>query len=420
MRVVHINLTVSESSSAVHLHKALTAKGIESKVIAVRLDNLSGEDYMEIPSPGVLFKVIRYLEGKYIRRNLKYTEYPFNTSYFGYDLTELDAVKEADIIHLHWICGVLNMPGIARLVELGKPVVWTCRDIWAVTGGCHHVYGSCEGYKHDCGGCPYLHEGCRMATKVLNYKRKWLSPQPVTYIAPSRWLKGVVSEDTILSDQRVVHIPNARDFTYFRPYSIAEIEAELDTSVSEFADRINILIGAMDTKSPFKGFAYLEKLMEKVLDDAPDLADRIVVHMVGRSEDVGRVLDRYQVKQWGFIERPAKMAAIYSLCDMFITPSVSDNLPSMVMESLGCETPVLAFDTGGTSDMLQHQVGGYVARYKDTDDFYEGLMWILDHNEANALGKAGRKHMLGEFSYDAVADKHIELYKELLGDHTVG
>lgn len=415
MKVLHLNTTVVDSSSSVSLQNALLDQGIDSHILTIKADLQNKNRVIELPKASLYLTGIKILESLRIRYNLKSAEYPFNTSAHGYDLVDMDLVSEADIIHLHWICGMVDMRGLAQLASLGKPVIWTCRDIWAYTGGCHIEYESCDRYTLGCMDCPFLRKGSKLAHQVITNKHRWLANAPITYIAPSRWMQRNI-ERSILGGQRCEYIPNTRDFDIYRAYSRDEMEQILKVDIAEeFDGYINVLFGATSARIPYKGFRYLERLMERLRSDDPELADRIMIHIVGNFDEASEALSGYKIKRWGFVGDRHVMAAIYSLNDIFITPSVADNLPSMVMEALGCETPVLAFDTGGTSDMLEHQVSGYLAGYKDEDDFYHGLKWIIDNNAGNVLGAAGRKKMLADFSYDTVVDKHIALYKELLG-----
>ena len=56
----------------------------------------------------------------------------------GADITNMREFQEADIIHLHWINqGMLSLRGIRKILDSGKPVVWTMHDIWPATAICH-------------------------------------------------------------------------------------------------------------------------------------------------------------------------------------------------------------------------------------------------------------------------------------------
>ena len=77
----------------------------------------------------------------------------------GVDITQLPEFKEADIIHLSWINqGMLSLKGIRKILDSGKPVVWTMHDIWPATGICH-ITLNCQRYQSYCGNCRLLPNG---------------------------------------------------------------------------------------------------------------------------------------------------------------------------------------------------------------------------------------------------------------------
>ena len=107
------------------------------------------------------------------------------------NITKLKEVKEADIIHLHWINqGMLSLKDIHRLVELGKPMVWTMHDMWPCTGICHHAR-DCSHYTQNCGNCFFLKLS---GNKDLSYrvfqKKLRVGYENILFVACSDWLRS--------------------------------------------------------------------------------------------------------------------------------------------------------------------------------------------------------------------------------------
>ncbi len=82
----------------------------------------------------------------------------------------------------------------------------------------------------------------------------------------------------------------------------------------------------------------------------------------------------------GSLKDEYSTALVYNAADVFIAPSLADNLPYTIFEALSCGTPVVAFNTGGIPDMVQHKSNGYLARYKDAGDIVEGIKFVLSNN----------------------------------------
>jgi glycosyltransferase involved in cell wall biosynthesis len=119
----------------------------------------------------------------------------------------------------------------------------------------------------------------------------------------------------------------------------------------------------------------------------------------------------------GTISDDEKLALCYSAADVFLAPSLEDNLPNTVMESLACGTPVAAFTTGGIPDMVIHKTNGYLSEYKSSAGLAAGIAWIYKEANRAELNLHARKTVEEHFSEQVIAQKHIELYKSLLNKH---
>jgi len=108
------------------------------------------------------------------------------------------------------------------------------------------------------------------------------------------------------------------------------------------------------------------------------------------------------------------MAAMYNLADVYVTPAIEDNLPNTVMESLACGTPVVAFNTGGLPDMVDHQQNGYLAEFKSAADFAAGINHILYSNKKDELSANARKKVMDNFTNEIVASKYMDVYRSIL------
>ena len=105
-------------------------------------------------------------------------------------------------------------------------------------------------------------------------------------------------------------------------------------------------------------------------------------------------------------------SALYlQAADLFVSPSSTEGLSNSLLEALSSGLPVLATSVGGTKDVIQHNVNGYLIPPDDLSALRIGLLTLLgDSVLRKQLGEGGRQRVLSDFSLDAVADKLADLY----------
>ena len=109
------------------------------------------------------------------------------------------------------------------------------------------------------------------------------------------------------------------------------------------------------------------------------------------------------------------MAALYSAADITLLLSLQENLPYTVMESLSCATPVVAFNIGGISDMIEHKSNGYLAKPYELEDIVDGIAWVLeDKGRYRKLSQDARKKCENDFSLELLSNRYLNLYKNVL------
>jgi glycosyltransferase involved in cell wall biosynthesis len=106
-----------------------------------------------------------------------------------------------------------------------------------------------------------------------------------------------------------------------------------------------------------------------------------------------------------------KMIAYYNAADVFVTPSLEENLPNTLMEAMACGTPCVGFRVGGIPEMIDHESNGYLAKTFDAQDMAHGIQWVFEHPEA---GQAARTKALNSYAERIVAEKHLDFYQKAL------
>jgi len=337
----------------------------------------------------------------------------FSLPYPGYDLSELPVVQSADIINLHWVAQYQSLVTLHGLFSLGKPVVWTLHDQWAFTGGCHYSAG-CEKYQTDCVECPQLEDDpFHLPAAILKDKLELFKNADLTIVTPSRWMAECAGRSRLFKDLKIEVIPNALETDLYTPLPKPEAKEELGIP----PETITLLFGAVDGSEKRKGFFELinaikfclkEDAFQQLLQD-----DRIRLICFGRPspeiESIG-----IPFVALGHLDSDGKIRSAYSAADIFLLPSLEDNLPNTVLESMSCGTSVVAFDVGGLPDMITNGVAGRLVPLSDTRKMGETIIDLIQNPDLRKLmGKEGRKRAEQEYALSVQAGRYADLYREL-------
>ena len=342
----------------------------------------------------------------------KSVRFSFSLANFGGDISKHPAVQEADIIHLHWINqGFLSLNNIRALGQLGKPIVWTLHDMWAFTGGCHYSRG-CDHYQHTCGDCLYLRRPgpLDLSHHILGRKARIL-PDNIQYVTCSRWLGAVAKSSTLLQDAALMSIPNPIDTAAFKPLE-ATARQQVREALGIRPGKAALLFVAMKISETRKGFDYLQKALHALKSRHPTLDFDILV--LGKAEAGMAESLPYPTRLLGLLSDPKTIANAYGAADLFVIPSLEDNLPNTVMESLACGTPVVGFNTGGIPEMVEDGIQGLIAPQGDARALEKAIFTILTQGNPENMRQAARLKVETHYSEAVVAKRYMDLYQSLL------
>lgn len=333
----------------------------------------------------------------------------------GRDITSLREFREADIIHLGWINqGMLSLKNIRKILESGKPVVWTMHDMWPATSLCHLTLG-CESFKVGCRNCKYLPgNGSRndLSAKVWRRKQKVLEGRSMTFVACSRWLESEAKSSALLQGQWVTSIPNPIDTHLFQPSNRQRVRKSLGLP----ADKKLILFVSQRVTNVNKGMCYLVEACNQLVGEEPGMRENIgLVVLGGHAEEIAPLFN-LPVFALGYISDVHQIARVYAAADVFVLPSLSENLPNTIMEAMACGVPCVGFEVGGIPEEIDHLTNGYVARYKDSGDLARGVRWVLAEADGPILSRAAVEKVASCYSQNAVAMRYIGIYNKVLSD----
>ena len=419
LKVVHLNTYDGNGGAGracLRLNRALLQQNIDSKVIVHykfghnEQIGTFNKNFIEKAIAAASIIIERIL-AKNILKPMKRT--PFSFTWFGRSVIDHPDVQQADIIHLHWINhSFLNPKHLAELAQLNKPVVWTFHDSNAFTGGCHVRY-TCDHYQQQCGDCPLLiNAGDNdISHRIWQQKNKAYQQLDFNIIAPSLWMQASVKKSSLMRGKATSNIPNTLETDVFKPIDKKEAKAKAGLPTDKFI----FLSGFMPSRKDLhKGTQYLLESMELLRQRLGAETDQIELVVFGNRGTENLPDFPFKTSFLGTINNDEKLALHYAAADAFLIPSLEDNLPYTVMESMSCGTPVIAFTTGGIPDMVRHEHSGYLATYRSSVSFTDGMEWIIKHPERDKLNQQARQTIMDSFSEEVIAKKHIEVYQRLV------
>jgi glycosyltransferase involved in cell wall biosynthesis len=396
-QILQINTNSGKGGAAVvanRLHNALRGK-YRSYILAANKDAVDDNVFCLKEAKGANPNILNKMNGIYL-------DFYHSASLH---IKDMEIFKNADIVHLHNLHGgyfsIFALPELSSL----KPTVWTLHDMQAITGHCAHSF-ECNKWQSDCKTCPHLDTypaiSSDTADFLLENKKRIYENSHLTVVCPSVWLKHKV-ENSILSNQKIELIYNGVDENTFIDENKRIARKKLNLPLDK---RILMFSAHGGKENVWKGGTYLEKIINNLLS-FPNL---LFLNIGGQTNE--------KDKNWidiPFIQDEKLLSLYYAASDLFIYPSLADNLPLVVLESLSCGTPVIAFNTGGIPEEITHLENGYIARYKDVDDLNKGIHLFLNNDKLyKKASTTARKTVENKFTLGQMVTNYIKLYKRTI------
>lgn len=340
----------------------------------------------------------------------------FSLSCTGRDITDMTVVQDADIINLHWIVDFQSPASINKILTLKKPVVWTMHDQWPFTGGCHYTAG-CDKFRMDCFRCPQLAEDkFELAAAILKDKLDYFKGTSLTIVSPSRWLAECAKESTVFRSQRIETIPNSLETDVFFPVPKTTARNNLGLKT----DGLVLLFASENGNEKRKGFYELllalrscmaSKAFSQLVHDKK-ISVLCFGHPARELAATG-----IHVVPLGYLTHDEQIRDAYSAADIFILPSLEDNLPNTMLESMSCGTPVIAFNIGGMPDVIINELTGIIVPFGDTNALGNAILSLtFDQERREQIGRNCRKLMVERYSLAAQARSYMQLYRDIQKD----
>lgn len=333
----------------------------------------------------------------------------FSAAFWGMHPHKNAIVQAADLLHLHWVNhGFCSIQDLNDLFKLRKPIIWHLHDMWPFTGGCHYA-GDCLGYQKNCGNCNMLRSKAEndLSNKIHIQKDSIYRNANITWVGASKWIAEQAKKSSLTKNHRILHIPNPIATKLFKPTNKTAAKAALNIG----SHKQVFLFASANTSDPRKGFNFLQEALQKsknlgLLSDA-------VVLLIGKSN---RSFHDFpvQVIETGYVNSEEALVQAYNAADVFVIPSLEDNLPNTLVEAMSCGVPAVGFETGGIPELILHEQTGYLAPIADTDALLHAMCFAF--NNSQLLGQQARQFIENNLSELHVAKAYGKLYAEILGE----
>jgi len=325
----------------------------------------------------------------------------------GSDFSRVRAFRAADIIHIQWANSLSMGSRFWNQISVEKrPIVWTLRDMWPITGGCH-FNGDCRNFEKGCGGCPKLDSVTeRITTWDLNYKKSKL-PDNLTFTAISDNFAREIRRAHALSGREVRVIPNSVDVEKFSRIDPRRSRTALGLPTQPLI----ISAGAVNIASPRKGAHIIERLLKRY-----STRKEVFWSLFGGNCEQLNLSGAPNLKLFGMISDDMELNSLYSGSDIFLMPSLQESFGKTTIEAMASGTPVIAFRDTPAEEMIVHGESGWLVTHGDLEQFTAAVdsAMALDRNTLSDMGRAARARAIQKYSLRTVVEQHIELYSEKL------
>lgn len=310
----------------------------------------------------------------------------------SYRLEELPIVKDADIIHLHWVAEFLNYPTFFKNIK--QPIVWTLHDINPFRGMFH--FDSDREKNMDNFG---IYDKQVMETKIKSINKK----DNISVVCLSSWMKNMSQQSKALGRYPHYIIPNGLDLDKYPKLDRAEAKRQIgvDNGLK------TILVVGASLENEQKGFP--------MLFDAVNRQENNNFNFIS----IGNLSDKNVIKKEinhihiNKIDSVSELNKYYSAADITVIPSKEDNLPNTMLESFANGTPVVSFSNGGMTDHITTGSNGVLIKEIGTEPLQETITDFLN-NKYIFDSETIRHYAENNFSDKLQTERYIKLYNDLL------
>ncbi|SFM99654.1 Glycosyl transferases group 1 [Algoriella xinjiangensis] len=326
------------------------------------------------------YEITRNFKKKTVEANYvsKYYYYNEDETFSQYSLDEIlsHITFQPNIIIAGWISYFINLETLGKLASRYHAQSYILmNDMAPITGGCHYAW-DCLGYISGCNSCPALGNRTdqNQSFQNLELKRKSIQKYNIQVIAGSKGTLIEAKQSTLYKDQKTFkRINGLLNYNLFNTK-----KRHIAKQVFEFPeDHKVILTGASYIRDPRKGFDKLSDAL--VFLDSMLVSKKVFVTlvMVGNDNYYDFQFNNINVIKYNSISEKILFSLLYQSADVYVSPSVEDSGPAMVIEALASGTPVVGFEIGFVEEYVKNGENGFIIPKFDKKQMAERIFDVL-------------------------------------------
>lgn len=322
--------------------------------------------------------------------------------------------KRPDLVVIGNIHNSKLSPEVLGLIAARFPTLFVLHDLWLVTGRCAYA-GACEQFMVGCS------ERCTCAQVFPFLPAEQIGP---AWEAKRRALSSVAGLACVGDSRYVADVlTRALDadpfvaVTQLRP-EVDWIKYGLETDIFKPRDKrlcremlglpqdkFIIMAGACSLDDERKGISHLARALASLA-----LPDVLVVG-VGYFPPQSAAPPIPGMRAMGYMEDPAKLAALYAAADLFVGPSLEEAFGQVFIEASACGTPAIGYPVGGVPEAITHRVTGLIAERVHPDALADAIKALYEDAELRErISRTAPIHTEAEWS---LAAAYHRLYRAL-------
>jgi len=333
----------------------------------------------------------RYLKQKKILESYRTDCEIKSLPYSNYELEKNEIIKNADIVHLHWVAEFVNYKYFFKKTK--QPIVWTLHDMNPFQGVFHYKKDELKNKK----SIGFFDD------QIKKKKRNYIHiKKNIHIVCLSKWMMEESKKSEIFGIYPHYLIPNGLEKS---KYSEIDNINKRKKEIGLKANSKTFLFIAQDLDNHRKGFHLLYEALKKITNDH--------VNIITIGDNKPHLFENFTHVHFSNLEQGCEINEKYQMADLVLLPSIEDNLPNVMLESFFNGTPVLAFNTGGMKEHIKHGVTGVLIDCFDTLMLSKEILNVLN-NEYHFEKKIIKEYALNHFDVNIQINKYKDLYNKIL------